>query len=474
MLLLIPAVIFSGGASLPTQTVLFTFAPLPEKLLPLADKGVIGELTDSPAGVLKGEPPYNSAPLYGAVVLGADNRFIFSLDGNTLYFDSDRDGDLRNNRPLASPPAVKGLFRKTLLSFPPVLIQLSYPEDVFQEWQEYRLAVTCDLENKTFSVANFGYRVGTIIFLSPAKNVNAAIYDANPPNGIFSNFGKDFLLIDLNRDGEFDISSDSPEKVLLAKTLDFGGNVYVFDGSDSGEYIDIHQLPAGKQPSGAVAITYVTEQDRKKKVQSGEGEPVFRNGGFQVVCSRGPAAFRRGSSSEAFIKHGELTLYDSYNRPWKARFLGNPLTPAAVLTSFPSQFRVGFPFEQKLLTDKEAYRPGENVVVSMYLVGQAKETYTYFALGDVSRQTQPSPKEPNKIVFEERKPRLVIKDPTGNAVAEGDMALEPPDRYQVIWRIPAKTDIPDAGALYRATVSWDTGSFQGVVKTEAQFSVVKR
>jgi len=157
-LILLLAVIILGGASLPTQTVLFDFASLPENLLLLADEGVTGELTDSPAAVLKGEPPYRSAPLYGAVVLGTSNRFIFSLDGNTLYFDSDHDGDLRNNRPLTSQPAVKGLFRKTLLSFPPILTQLNYPDDVFQEWQEYRMPFTCRLENKTFSFLNLGYR----------------------------------------------------------------------------------------------------------------------------------------------------------------------------------------------------------------------------------------------------------------------------------------------------------------------------
>lgn len=466
-----------GGASLPTQTVMLTFAPLPENLLPMADKGVAGELTDSPAAVLKGEPQYRSAPLYGVIALGKNsrNRFIFSIDGNTLYFDSDQDGYLSNNQPLASSqPAAKGLFRKTLFSFPPILVRLNYPDDFFQDWQEYRLALTCDLENKAFSFVSLGYRVGTVVFLPPEKDLKVAIYDANPPNGTVNDFAKDILLVDLNRDGEFDVSPGSPEKILLAKTLGFDGNVYTLEVPASGEYMDIYQPLTGKPPSGIVAITYVTERDNKAISQSRELESVFRNGSFQVICSPGPAAFRRGGSSEAFIRNGELTLYDSYNRPWKARFVGNPLLPAAVLTSFPSQFRVGFPFEQKLVTDKEEYRPGENVVFSMHLIGQAKETYTFFALGDVSRQTQPPPKELNKIVFEEQRPRLIIKDQDGKVVAEGNMVLKPPDRYQFTWQVPSKTDIPGAGALYRATISWDTGSFQGVVTTEVQFSVVAK
>ena len=472
LLFLVPTVILLYGASFPAQTVILNFTPLPENLLPLADKRVSGELTDSPQESLKGEPSYGSAPLYGAIVLGkgSDNRFTFSLAGNILYFDSDHDGDLSNNQPLASQPAIKGLFRKTLLSFPPISIQLSYPENVPQE---YRLAITCDLEEKTFSFVSLGYRVGTVVFLPPEKNLKVAIYDANPPNGIFNDFGKDILLVDLNRDGEFDISSGSPEKVLLAKTLSFAGDVYAIEVMDSGEYIDIRQPPVEKQPSGIVAITYVTKLDNKPITQSKEAEADFRNGSFQVICSQGPAAFHRGGSCEVFIRNGELTLYDSYNRPWKARFVGNSLTPAAVLTSFPSQFSVGFPLEQKLITDKEEYHPAENVVVSTYLIGQAKETYTYFALGDVSRQTQPPGKELNKIVFEESKPHLIIKDPAGNVVTEGDAVLEPPDRYQFTWRIPTETVIPNVDALYSAIVSWDTGPFQGVVTTEVQFSVVK-
>jgi len=472
LLFLVPTIVFLGGASLPMQSVMLNFAFLPEKLLPLADKIVSGELTDSPPESLKGEPSYGSAPLYGAIVLGegADNSFTFSLDGNILYFDSDHDGDLSNNQPLASPPAVKGLFRKTLLSFPPVSMQLNYPDDVSQE---YRLAVTCDLEKKTFSFVNLGYRSGTVIFLPPEKNLGVAIYDANPPNGIVNDFGKDFLLVDLNRDGEFDISSGSSEKVRLAKTLNFAGDVYAIEVMNFGEYMDIQQLLAEKQPSGIVAITYVTKLDDKNKTQSREEESVFRNGSFQVICARGPAAFHRGGSCEVFVRNGELTLYDFYNRPWKARFVGNSLTPAAVLTFFPSQFSVGFPLEQNLTTDKKEYHPAENVVVSMHLVGPAKETYTYFAPGEKSRKTQPPGTDPNKLFFEESKPRLVIRDPTGNVVTEGDVVLEPPDRYQFTWRIPIKTVIPDVGALYSAIFSWDTGPFQGVVTGSVQFSIVK-
>src|SRR5450830_1530479 len=242
LLFLVSAVVFLGGASLPTQSVMLTFTPLPENLLSLADKRVSGELTDSPVEALKGEPSYGSAPLYGAIVLGGGlgSKFIFSLDGNILYFDSDQDGDLSKEQPLVSQPAVKGLFRKTLLSFPPISMQLSYPENVPQE---YRLAITCDLEEKTFSFVNLGYRVGTVIFLPPEQNLKVAIYDANPPNGIFNDFGKDLLLVDLNRDGEFDISSGSLEKVRLAKTLSFAGDVYTIEVMDSGEYIDIRQPP---------------------------------------------------------------------------------------------------------------------------------------------------------------------------------------------------------------------------------------
>jgi len=363
---------------------------------------------------------------------------------------------------------------------------LSYPDDVLQE---YRLAVTCDLEQKTFSFVNLGYRFGTVVFLPPEKNVKVAIYDANPQNGIFNDFGKDLLLVDLNRDGEFDISSGSPEKILLAKTLSFAGDVYAMEVMDSGEYMDIRQPPVEKQPSGMVAITYVTKRDNKNITQSKEAESDFRNGSFQVICSRGPAAFRRGSSSEVFIRNGELTLYDSYNRPWKARFVGGSFR-AAVFILFPSQFSVGFPFELNLASDKKEYRPAENVVVSMQLVGQANESYTYFALGDASRQTQPPGKKLNELVFEESKPHLVIKDPAGKVVAEGDMGFQPlktsmvvgslqdtvPELegcYQFTWRIPKETVIPDTGVLYRAIVSWDTGSFQGVVTDSVQFSVVK-
>lgn len=473
MLFLIPAVVFLGGASFSAQSVMLNFAFLPENLLPLADNRVSGELTDFPAESLKSEPSYDSAPLYGAVVLGegAGSRFIFSLDGNTLYFDSDHDGDLSNNQPVVSRTAVKGLFRKTLFSFPPILMQLNYPDDTLQE---YRLAFTCDLEKRAFSFANLGYRAGTVVFLPPEKNLGVAIYDANPPNGTFNDFGKDIMLVDLNRDGEFDVSPGSSEKVPLAKMVNLAGGVYAIEVMDSGEYMDIRQHPSGKQPSGIVEITYVTKLDNKDRTQSGERESVFNNGSFQVVCAVGPAAFRRGGSSRVFIKNGELTIYDSYNRPSKARFVGNSLTPAAVLTSFPSQFSIGFPFEQNLETDKKEYRPAENVVVSMQLVGQAKETYTYFALGDASRQTQPPSNELNKIVFAESKPHLIIKDPDGNVVTEGDAVLELPDRYQFTWRIPSKIVIPDAGALYSAIFSWDTGSFQGVVTGSVQFSIVKK
>lgn len=468
LLFLVPAVVFLGGASLPLQSVMLNFEPLPENLLPLADKGVSGELTDSPQELLKGEPSYGLVPFYGAILLGegSGSRFIFSLDGNILYFDSDHDGDLSNNQPLASQPVAKGLFRKTLLSFPPVSIQLNYSDDILQE---YRLAVTCDLEKKTFSFVNVGYRLGMIVFLPPAKNLSAAIYDANPPNGIFNDFGKDILLLDFNRDREFDISPGSPEKIQLAKTLNFAGDVYGVEVMASGEYMDIRQPPVDKQPSGVVALTYVTEVDNKNKIQSGEVEVLFRDGGFQVVCDRGPAAFRRGRSSKVFIRNGELTLYDFYNRPWKAEFIGDSLTPAAVLTFFPSQFNIGFPLKMDLTTDKKEYYPAENVVISASLIGQAREKYTYFALGDVS----PRSRKPNEIVFEESKPHMVIKDPAGNVVAQGDAASEQSGLYQATWRIPAETVSPDAGALYSVIVSWDTGSFQGVVTAEAQLSILK-
>jgi hypothetical protein len=472
LLFLIPAVVFLGGASFPAQTVMLNLMPLPENLLPLADKGVSGELTDSPQELLKGEPSYGSAPLYGAIVLGEgpDNRFIFSLDGNTLYFDSNHDRDLRNDQPLVSQPAVKGLFRKTLLFFPPVSAQVSYPDDVVQE---YRLAVTCDLEKKTFNFVNLSYRVGTVIFLPPEKNLKVAIYDANPPNGIFNDFGKDILLVDLNRDGEFDIRPGSPEKVLLAKTLSLAGDVYALEVPDDGEYLDIRQFLAERQPSGVVAITYATKFDNKIMTQPEEGEAVFRNGSFQVVCPREPNAFRRGGSSEVFIRNGELTLDDSYNRPWKAKFVGNSLTPAAVLTFFPCQFSFGFPLTQNLTTDKKAYYPAEKVVVSMQMSGRSNETYTYFAVGEKTQITQPPGTDPNKLFFEETKPHLVIQDPAGNVVVEGSMVLETPDRWEFAWQAPAKTVIPDAGAVYSAVVSWDTGPFQGVVAGGIQILIGK-
>ena len=472
MLFLVLAVVFLGGASLPPQAVMLNLTSLPERLLLLADKRFSGELTDSPQELLKGEPSYGSAPLYGAVVLGegSGRRFIFSLEGNYLYFDSDHDGDLSNNQPLASQPVVKGLFRKTLLFFSPVSIQLSYPNDFLQE---YRLAVTCDLEEKTFSFVNFGYRVGTVVFLPPEKNLKVAIYDANPPNGIFNDFGKDLLLVDLNRDGEFDISSDSPEKVRLAKSLSLAGDVYAIEVIDSGKSMYIRQHSVEKQPSGIVAITYITKTANKNRTQSREEESVFRDGSFQVICSRGAITFHKGGRCEVFIRNGELMLYDSYDRPWKAMFVGNFLTPTAVLTFFPSQFSIGFPFEQNLTTDKKEYHPAENVVVSMQLLGQAKETYTYFAPGEKSRKTQPPGRDSTELFFEESKPRLVIKDSAGNIITEGDLVLEPPDRYKFTWRIPTETVVPDAGALYRAIFSWDTGPFQGLVTTEVQFSIVK-
>ena len=67
--ILLLAIVFLGGASLPMQSVMLTFTSLPENMLPLADKRVSGELTDSPVEPLKGEPSYGSAPLYGAIVL---------------------------------------------------------------------------------------------------------------------------------------------------------------------------------------------------------------------------------------------------------------------------------------------------------------------------------------------------------------------------------------------------------------------
>ena len=470
--ILLLSVFLLGGASFPMQSVMLTFSPLPENMLPLTGEGVIGELTDFPQKPLKVERSYKSAPLCGTIALGADsdNQLTFILDGNLLYLDSNEDFDKGSRQPLTALPAKGGLFRKTRLSFPPILVQLNYPENVPQE---YRLAITCDLEKKSFSFVNLGYRAGTIIFLPPAKNLKAAIYDANPANGIFNNFGKDLLLVDLNRDGEFDISPGSPEKIVLAKTLSLAGEVYALEVMDSGEYLDIRQPSAAKQPSGKVAITYVIERDNKSAPQSTEAESAFRDGGFQVVCSRGPAKFSRGGSCKVFIRNGELMLDDPYSRPWKARFVGDSLAPAAVLTYFPSQFRIGFPLEQKLFTDKAEYRPGEDVLFSMQLSGQAKETYISFAPGEKSRITQPPGTDPNKLFFEESKPRLVIKDPVGKVVVEGDAVLKPPDRYRFTWRIPKETVIPEADAFYRATISWDTGPFQGVVTTEVQFSVVR-
>ena len=460
------AVVLLSGASLPTQGVLFNLAPLPENLLPLSDKGVIGELIDSPVELLKGEPSYGSAPLYGSVVLGKspDNRFAFSLAGGLLYFDFEQDGDLSNNQPLTALPAKGGLFRKTLLSFPPVLVWLNYKDNASQQ---YWLAITCDTENKTFSFVNLGYRSGTVIFLPPDKNLKVAIYDANLPNGTFNDYGKDYFLVDLNGDGEFDISKGSLEKVLLVKTLNIAGDVYAIEGYDSGEYIDIRQSPAEKQPSGTAAITYVTKLDNKNKTQSGEGEVVFSNGGFQVFCSRGPAAFRRGARCAVFVKNGELMLYDVYDRLWLARFTGEPLSSiaAAELTFFPSQFAVGFPFKQNLMTNQKEYRPAENVVVSMRLTGQAQEVYTYFASGpDADRSNSP---------FAENLPYLAIKDPAGNVVAEGDMIAKEPGNYQFTWQIPANIVIPAQGVLYNAVVSWDIGSFQGKVTNSVQFPIVK-
>ena len=471
-LFLILPVIFLLGAYLPTQIVVLNPSALPENLLSIAKEKVPGSLTEEPSMKLKGEIIYKNAPFYGILPLAGspENRFVFALDGSLLYVDSDRDGNLAGETPLTARPVQAGLYRKTLLFFPVARLRLNYPGAAFQD---YFVAITCDLENRTFSFENVGYRTGTVLFPF-GKDFKVAIYDANPPNGTFDDYQKDMLLVDLNNDGEFDVIENSPELTFLTKTMNLAGTIYAVEVPPSGEYVNIRQFSGDLKPSGQVTVQYRTEYNNTDeiKIQKETREALFdASGRFRVSFPRGPTAFRRGSASvEIKFEEGNLILYDGFDRLWTANFVGSSLSPVAVVTRFPAEVAFGFPFKMNVIPDKkDKYTPGERAVIAAALQGQAGETYTRFLVEEVPRWPQPAGTDLSKKIFREIIPHIVITAQDGSVVTESDM-LPFPNKF--VWPVPSKEFIPSGGAVYTATVTWDTGPFQGVVSGKVFLPVI--
>jgi len=466
------------SAQFPGQIVVLNSEPLPDDLLPLVKEKVSGRLFRFPPSGLKGEPVYRtSSPFYGVILLAGspENRFLFVLDGDLLYIDSDADGNLRAERPLLARPREGGLYRKTLLSFSSASLRMNYPGAAFED---YFVKITCDLETETFYLENVGYRTGMVTF-PVGKDFRIAIYDSTPPNGKFDDYQQDIMLIDLNRDGKFDITKESSELLLLAKTVNLFGTLYALEVPPSGEYLSILQFSEGAAtPSGKATVRYQVEYNNKVKIEKETKEVLFgADNRFRMLFLRGPVAFRRGARVEVKVEEGILILSDSQNLMWQAEFFGYSPEPVLTTDRFPTEVSLAFPFKMDLFSEKEEYQAGKEIELVMRLQGQAKEIYVRFLVEEApnlfGRSTGSDWKQK---IMKETLPHIIISDKEGKVVVEGDMSLEstPANQeagYRFRWQAPLKGAIPSGREVYTATVTWDTGPFQGVVSGQTTVSV---
>jgi len=322
-----------------------------------------------PKEKLGAEPEYKSAkPLYVTLKLGAadDNRYSCVLDESRgtgegydlAYVDTDNDEDLAEHRPIRALRTMGSIY------FGPAKAVVKHGS--FKSIHHFYF--------RTYDESTRVYAYSTCYFVGKAKfgdkTHKIAVVDANC-NGLFNEYSRDRLLVDLDGDGEFTTGGDAGESSRLGKYARVGETYYTVSISSDGAVVEVAQpaisLGTVRLPCKNMSVELTSESAGYLGLRSTDGVVDAPVGTYEI---------------------GQITLKarDANGNEWQLTAYAPP-KGAKPLTVLPDQEAVliaGPPLTPRVVADVDGYI----AELSLSLTGIAGERYRSFAMND---QRPPNP-----------------------------------------------------------------------------------
>ncbi len=350
-------------------------------------------VTAVPVRKLAAEPKYQNRNVkYLALRLGkGPNGFIIgAIDAETLYLDSNNNGNLADDDPMTF--VLKSGAGATAVLIREVEVSVEYAEG-----RRHVLSVMLDIQRYGQDTWTVLYHVaqhleGTIA-IGERKDVLVGIYDGSygevGANGCFTDYGADRLRIDLNGDGEFD---PGVEDSLLSKVISLDGRLWELELNAAGTGVETRPCTL---PYGSVRFSFNT---------SGQ---IDTRGRIELVSEEGYAFTCPASDNEIVVPQatyrlasGQIAVMDDKARGWSAIFsYADPVTLGedGVTIKGGAPLRIEPDIAEMLST-------GDHVCFGVKLTGAGGETYENIAPAG-SRMT----------------PRASVEDTEGIVIAAGVM-----------------------------------------------------
>ena len=338
-------------------------------------------LAKKPKVALTREPSYRSeAPLYATVKFGKgdDNRYAFVFDESRgtgagydlLYVDVDNDKDLAEHEPIHSLHTMGSSY------YGPARVLVLH--DGFRS--VHHLFVRSYRGVAQSYVSSTCYYSGEVTIAGAKRRI--AVIDGNC-NGLYNEFAKDRVAIDLDDDGKFDASWEKGEVLPQGKYVRVGDTFYSVQISDDGAEAEV------VEPKTATGRVRVTQTNVWVALNSEvNGYLAFSTEDGRTVLPVG----RYG------VSQIQLTAEDSAGGELKAT--GSVRTKEKPLLEVSDEreavLHIGSPFTTSVVADVDGY----GVRLSLSMKGAAGEQYSSYTMNG-SRPPEPT---------------LVITDDKGNEV----------------------------------------------------------
>jgi hypothetical protein len=356
--------------------------------------------------VVKKEPTYNSAaPVRGTVTFGS-REYGFALDAKNstgggydqLYFDSDGDGDLTNDKPISALGAGRSNAKISQLQFPRVRVSVKLDGGSYE--YGFFVSAMCNQSGSNeyvlVSLTPASYREGVlaqgskrtkVILLD--RNCNGRFDDAvtwNPGGGVGNG---DMLLVDPKPKAATGSAALDRDQNFVGKIVSLHNRFYRLEVQPSGSSLKVSPLQCSTgsvtHPKFAYSATLFNEQYgavvangmKNQKVLLPEGK--WKLGGYTM--HEGAEGGKRPTSLTAASGGGDTSV-------------------VTVSKDTPAVLPLGEPFRATVT----AARTDKGVSLSLMIVGAAGERCT----GLLVKGARPP------------KPHFVIKDKSDKIVKEGD------------------------------------------------------
>lgn len=309
---------------------------------------------------LKAPPKDLAADAKYGVLKARGRDIVFALADDTLYVDTDGDGDLSDEKalkPIAPAAAEEKGWGTPRKEYGVITVASATPG------REVRLAVTA-LMGKYLLVSPASCRAGRVWLAG--KDYRVALLDRDF-DGKFESWlsvplgsapGLDRLAIDLDGDGKFDPDFYAGEVMFLSKMRSVGGAYYSVEIEPDGSAITLENVEPkmGTLDVGTAEADLVLFSDcGLTRVSGGNGSWQLPEGSYHTVRIRLTRAGKDGveQSVTGYGEMGALSEFEIASGKTLSLKMGPPLTLKTTVSA-----------------DQDTLR------VSLALMGQGGETYT--------------------------------------------------------------------------------------------------